>query len=246
MKARLQTRWPWLFTVLFAVAFAWVEAAIVFYLRTLVGRIDPYQANPLPLVAGIAWVEIVREAATMLMLATVGVLAGRNLVSRFGYALVAFGVWDICYYIFLKPMTGWPESLLDWDVLFLIPLPWWGPILAPMLIAVLMIVWGTLVTQIGSLQTLALRDWRVLALNALGVLLALYVFMADAIPVASRGEQALRELLPERFNWPLFLVAWALMSAPVVQLACAWLRRDAGTDPREAGATRGLPQTDSQ
>lgn len=212
-------RWKqWLAVTLFAIAFAWVEAAIVFYLRTMVDRLEPYQPNPLPLVEAIVWVELVREAATLIMLATVGIIAGRNLVSRLGYTLIAFGVWDIFYYLFLRPMTGWPNSLLDWDILFLLPLPWWGPILAPMLIALLMIIWGTLVTQVESLQRNALSNWRVLGINALGVFLALYVFMADAIWVAPQGEAALRELLPTQFNWPLFIVALGLMSAPVIQL----------------------------
>lgn len=203
---------------LFAVAFAWVEAAIVFYLRTLVDRLEPYQPNPLPLVEGIAGVEVIREAATMLMLATVGFIAGRDRVSRWGYTLIAFGVWDICYYVFLIPMTGWPNSPLDWDILFLIPLPWWGPVLAPTLIALLMIIWGTLVTQVERLRAVGFGGAWVLAATALGVLLALYVFMADAIRVAPQGEQALREMLPTRFNWPLFIVALALMSAPLARL----------------------------
>jgi hypothetical protein len=204
--------------LVFAVSFAWVESAVVYYLRTMIERIDPYQSNPLPLLAGIAQVELVREAATLIILGTVGALAGCNLVSRLGYALIAFGVWDIFYYIFLIPMTGWPDSLLDWDILFLIPLPWWGPVLAPMLIALLMTIWGTLVTQVEALQSRALADWRVLGLNALGVALALYVFMADAIKVAPQGETTLREMLPTEFNWPLFIVALTMMAAPVVQL----------------------------
>jgi hypothetical protein len=208
----------WLNVCLFAIAFAWIEAAVVFYLRTMVDRVDPYQSPPLPLVEGMVWVELVREAATLLLLGAVGWLAGRTWVARLGYALMAFGLWDIFYYVFLKPMTGWPRSLLDWDILFLIPLPWWGPVLAPLLIALLMVVWGTLVTQCPRLQRVALADGRVWAVNGLGILLALYVFMADAIPVAPRGEAALRELLPVAFHWPLFLVAWVLMAVPVGQL----------------------------
>ncbi|MCB1125996.1 MAG: hypothetical protein KDM81_05835 [Verrucomicrobiae bacterium] len=204
--------------VLFAVAFAWVESAIVFYLRTMVDRLEPYQANPLPLFAGLAGVEVIREAATMFMLATVGFLAGRDRVSRWGYAMIAFGVWDICYYLFLIPMTGWPHSLLDWDILFLIPLPWWGPVLAPTLIATLMITWGTLVTQVPWLRAGGFGGARVLLPTGLGILLALYVFMADAIRVAPQGEQALRQMLPTQFNWPLFLLAFALMSIPVLTL----------------------------
>lgn len=218
-RARTTTGSPdrttWLGVALFAVAFAWVESAIVFYLRTMVDRLKPYQPHPLPLIEELAWVEIVREAATMIMLATVGFIAGRNRVSRFGYALIAFGIWDIFYYVFLIPMTGWPNSLLDWDILFLIPLPWWGPVLAPTLIAALMITWGTLVTQMPRLQPRAFASVPVLAVAGLGILLALYVFMADAIRVAPQGKQALCEMLPETFNWPLFILALLLMASPV-------------------------------
>src|SRR5947208_1506198 len=135
----------WLTVVIYAMAMAWVESAVVFYLRTMVDRIEPYQPNPLPIIGKFGIAEVVREAATLVMLLTVGMLAGRTWRSRLGYAALAFGVWDIFYYVFLKVMCGWPRSLLDWDILFLLPLPWWGPVLAPVSIALLMIVWGTLV-----------------------------------------------------------------------------------------------------
>ena len=146
----MNERKRWLVVVGYAVAMAWVEAAVVFYLRTMANRINPYQANPLPDVAGLSWVELVREAATLVMLLTVGVLAGRDWCRRWGYAAVAFGIWDIFYYLFLRIITHWPQSVLDWDILFLIPLPWWGPVLAPVIIAALMIIWGTLASQFGQ------------------------------------------------------------------------------------------------
>src|SRR5262245_19684567 len=113
----------WATVVVFAIGMAWVEAAVVYYIRTMIDRIVPYQANPLPLVGRLGPVELARELATMIMLLTVGMLAGKTWRSRIGYTAVAFGVWDIFYYVFLKVMCGWPNSLLDWDILFLIPLP---------------------------------------------------------------------------------------------------------------------------
>jgi hypothetical protein len=207
-----------LFVTGFAVAMAWVEAAVVFYLRQLVDRIEPYQPNPLPIAGNIGGTELIREVATLVMLATVGWLAGCTWRSRFGYFVTAFGVWDIFYYLFLIPMTGWPRSLLNWDILFLIPLPWWGPVLAPVMIAILMVIGGTV---------LALNDeqdepifwpskWT-LSLSGAGVILALYVFMADAIGAVRRGE-SIQTMLPVTFNWPLFLVAWALMALPAFGL----------------------------
>jgi len=208
----------WWGVVLFAVAMAWVEAAVVYYLRTHVDRIEPYQANPLPDFGWIGPVELAREFATLVMLFTVGALAGRDWRSRLGYSAVAFGVWDIFYYLFLKVMCGWPNSLLDWDILFLIPLPWWGPVLAPMLIAGLMICWGTLATQFERKPATWMSNCRVWGLNSIGVALALYVFMADAIRVADQGVDVIRNVLPTRFNWPLFCVALGLMAAPVMRL----------------------------
>jgi hypothetical protein len=205
----------WTIVVAYAVAMAWVESAVVFYLRTMIRRIEPHQANPLPIIGNLGRVELAREAATMVMLLTVGVLAGRNWRSRLGYTALAFGVWDIFYYVFLKMMCGWPRSILDWDILFLLPLPWWGPVLAPVSIAVLMILWGTLASQFDDERGLGASSLRSWALNFAGVALALYIFMADSLKVADQGTTVLQKVLPERFNWPWFSVAVCLMAAPV-------------------------------
>lgn len=206
----------WGVVVVFAIAMGYLEAAVVLYLRTLGNRIDPYQAPPLPPSVDFGWAEVAREAATIVMLATVGWLAGRNFRARFGYFLIAFGVWDIFYYVFLKPLTGWPRTLVDWDVLFLIPLPWWGPVIAPACIALLMVVYGTMLSQFEPEPPLPGSVWKVWLPAGFGIALALYVFMADAIGVAGQGKQVLQNMLPARFNWPLFLVALGLMTAPIL------------------------------
>jgi hypothetical protein len=216
----------WRMVVIFGVAMAWVESAVVFYLRTMINRIEPYQPDPLPSISRFASVELPREFATMVMLFAVGALAGRTWRARLGYAVLAFGVWDIFYYVFLRINCGWPHSLLDWDVLFLLPLPWWGPVLAPILISLLMIVWGTFASQFERTHPSALSNGRVWVLNSVGVALALYVFMADSIAASPRGLDAIRTVLPQRFNWPLFCIALLLMAAPVVQAGRhIWLRR---------------------
>ncbi len=221
-----ENRWGrWLVVVFYAVAMAWVESAVVLYLRTLVNRLDPYQPHPLPLADGLGGAELIREIATLIMLATVGWLAGRTWRSRVAYAVLAFGVWDIAYYLFLRPLTDWPRSLLDWDILFLLPLPWWGPVIAPASIALLMLLGGSLVVFGDRVERPFWPGRTTLALSFTGGLLALYAFMAGSLRVAGQGEQALREFLPTEFNWPLFLVAWALMATPVIELAVEWVRR---------------------
>lgn len=214
MIAFLKTHSRWLVVVSFAVAMAWLESATVYYLRTLVDRIEPYQPNPLPIQGTLGQVELVREAATLVMLLTVGILAGRTWRARWGYSAVAFGVWDIFYYVFLRVMCGWPRSILDWDVLFLIPLPWWGPVLAPVSIAVLMIAWGTVVTRPrtpGPSSPLGSKPW---CLSAIGTTLALYVFMTDSLRQLDQLKTGMAFELPTAFNWPLFTVALFLMAAP--------------------------------
>lgn len=233
----------WWMIVIYAMAMAWVESAAVFYLRWTIDRIEPYQPNPLPVIGGFASVELPREFATLVMLFAVGVLAGRTWRARCGYALVAFGVWDIFYYVFLKIICGWPHSLLDWDILFLLPMPWWGPVLSPVLISLLMISWGTCASQFEQTLAPAPSNWRVWLLNFSGVVLALYVFMVDTIAASYHGLEAIRTMLPERFNWPLFGAALALMSAPVLRIGWHCLMRtqtkpESSTLVKEFGCAR--------
>jgi hypothetical protein len=218
MKRVLSERRLWIATVFFAVGMAWVEAASVYYLRVLVDRVEPYQPNPLPIDDVLGPIELVREAATLVMLLTVGMLAARTWYKRLGYTAIAFGVWDIFYYVFLRIMSGWPRSLLDWDVLFLLPLPWWGPVLAPASIAALMIVWGTLATQFEDRAPVTSTTWKLWSVNWLGIALALYVFMADSIRAVSQGLNVMTMELPSEFNWPLFVVALVLMAVPIVEI----------------------------
>ena len=218
---RLNPGWrQWWLVVLYALAMAWVEAAVVFYLRFHMDRLVPYQTNPLPEIGGFALAEVVREGATMIMLATVGCLAGRTWRSRVAFSLLAFGVWDIAYYIWLVPLTGWPRSIFEWDILFLIPLPWWGPVWSPASIAALMILFGTIVAIHDAPERPLWPSALSMFAAGLGVVLALYVFIADSlrVVVADGSFDRLRDALPQWFNWPLFIVALALLAAPVISV----------------------------
>ena len=209
----------WAVVALYAMAMAWVESAVVYYLRTMIDRLEPYQPNPLPVIGRLGPVELVREAATLMMLLTVGILAGRSWRSRLAYSAIAFGVWDISYYAFLRIMYGWPHSMMDWDILFLLPLPWWGPVLAPVLISLLMIAWGSLTCLTPAARFSWRSDCSAWGLSFLGMALALYVFMTDTLRVAGQGVEVVRNVLPTQFNWLLFIPALVLMAAPILQ---AW------------------------
>ena len=211
----------WLLVLSYAIAMAWVEAAVVFYLRTLGQHLAPelHDTAALPPVPGLDSIEMVREAATLIMLWTVGMLAGDTWRSRWGYAAVAFGAWDICYYLFLMVTCGWPNTPLDWDLLFLLPLPWWGPVLSPMLIAVLMIAWGSLASQGEPFERPFRSEWRAWVICSLGMGVALYVFMEDALRAVRNGLDPFAIKAPTRFDWPVFVIGLGLMAAPVLHTA---------------------------
>jgi hypothetical protein len=239
MSGHLGERARWAIVLAFAIAMAWVEAASVFYIRALVDRIEPYQADPLPMNGTLGYVELWREAATLVMIAALGTLAGRTWRRRAGYAAIAFGAWDIFYYVFLRLMSGWPRTLLDWDILFLLPLPWWGPVLAPVSVALLMILWGTLATQSDEGAVEARWPW---ALACAGIVLALVVFMTDAGRALPEGRDAVLRALPTSFNWPLFCLALLLMASPALhQLARSTAGRPLGAPRSPESAAPAAP-----
>jgi hypothetical protein len=134
------------FLFLFAIAMAFVESAVVVYLRAIYypeGFVFPLQ----PLTDYKIIIEIGREAATIVMLMAVAHISGRKFWERFAYLIFIFGVWDIFYYVWLKVLLNWPATILDWDILFLIPLPWIGPVIAPLSIAIIMIICSILIIR---------------------------------------------------------------------------------------------------
>jgi hypothetical protein len=206
----------------YAIAMAFLEAVVVVYIRGLL-QITNDHVTLGPYVTIETW----REAATLVMLAAVGWLAGRKRLDRWAYAWFAFGVWDIWYYIWLKVLIDWPASLLSLDTLFLIPLTWWGPVLAPMLIAAIVCVVAVMaVVQMERGEPTRVTPARV-GLVMLGGLLALYVFMADSLAALVQGRTDWATLRPGPFQWPLFLVALALMAAPSLMAVWPWTK--AGT-----------------
>ena len=194
------TRRLLLYLGLFALAFGYIEAAVVLYLR------EPYypggfQFPPTDIPSRLLWTEVAREAATLLVLLSVARLAvpsravRRNL-RRFAVFAYCFGIWDLVYYLALKLLVGWPVSLLDWDVLFLIPLPWTGPVLAPMLVSVVLVVAAVLILRLPAERPPTIRpaDWLVEALAGL-VIIASFLWNLPTL-VAREA--------PQYYPWWLF------------------------------------------
>jgi hypothetical protein len=200
-----------LWVAAYALAMALLEAVVVVYLRGLIaiGRdqvsLGPYMDY-----------EVWREAGTLVMLVVVGALTSRHWRERLAYTLFAFGLWDMGYYAWLRVFIGWPGSLLDWDILFLIPFRWWGPVLAPVLIAALLALGAVLaLRRLEGGERLAFSPPAV-ASAGLGALLALYTFMADSLQAWLQQQPDWYLLRPAPFRWPLFLLALALMAVPIL------------------------------
>jgi len=188
---------------------AFLEAAVVVYLRRIYGISDLILQVP-PFEPQIARIELGRELATLVMLLSFGWVAGKSIQSRLGFALVAFGVWDIFYYMWLRVFIAWPITLLDPDILFLIPLPWWGPVIAPILVSLLMIIGGTMAVFRNN-QGHAIRFRILEAITLLiGILAMLFAFMQDALSILPASAGLISQLKPSQFNWMVFLVGLLL------------------------------------
>jgi hypothetical protein len=221
MSKNLTKTWLWL--TVFSVAMGFLETAVVVYLRELY-----YPAGfafPLaPIKPSLAVTELLREAATLLMLLGVGVLAGRTAVQRFAFSIYAFAVWDIFYYVFLKLLLDWPESLFTWDILFLIPVPWVGPVLAPVLVSLTMIAVAVLAVGLEKRGFTVQFGAPVRSMWWLGCILILISFVWDYARYVQDNQQVIwtassrKDLfseapryVPETFNWWLFGLGESLL-----------------------------------
>jgi len=198
---------------IFAIAMAYLESAVVVYLRVMYGIEDLLRdINLTPDVY--TFIEIGREAATIVMLVFVALLAGSNWQKKIGYFFISFGLWDIFYYIWLYIFIQWPTSLLEWDILFLIPLPWWGPVIAPVLISVLLISIGVLLINDFKFKV-KMMDW---ILFTISIILILYSFTEDSIQIIFSGEGNFYEIRPTSYSWILFIIPfllWVIISIKV-------------------------------
>jgi hypothetical protein len=208
--------------LLFGISFGYVEAAVVTYLRPQFFALRAAQSLELfPLLtlqqikaAGLGFVrmtetEVAREAATLVMLGSVAAAAGGNFRQWLAFFLLEFGAWDIAFYFFLKVLIDWPRSLLTWDVLFLIPVPWTGPVLAPVIVALTMIATGIVILRQESYQ----RSTALKAVHWIGVctgaVLILAAFMWDYRNIMAGG-------MPNPFHWGVFAVGELLWLAAVL------------------------------
>ena len=195
----------------YAIAMAYLESAVVVYLQRA-QSIDPDRLFPLqqPQALGnLAAIEVGREAATLVMLASIGILAGRRAVERLAWCAVAFGVWDVFYYLWLWVFIGWPHGPATWDVLFLIPVPWVGPVWAPAAVSVALVVFGLAAARRSGRGESMRVSWLHAALAVGGGFIVILSFTIDA-PRVIDGQT------PWGFPWPIFVAGMALAAAGAI------------------------------
>jgi len=226
---RISERMIWV--TVFSIAMAFLEAAVVVYLRTIYYP-QGFQFPLMPIEARIAVTEIFREAATVVMLIGLGALAGRNLSEKLAYFIFSFAVWDIFYYVFLKLLLDWPDSWFTWDILFLIPVMWVGPVITPLILSVTMILLSSSMIffnhKFGD-AAISREEWILLILGSVIVIISFtldysqYMLnrysISELIRLASSKEifSARIDYVPANFDWWIFwvgevLLLWAIGS----------------------------------
>ncbi|HUT31332.1 MAG TPA: hypothetical protein VMX13_16180 [Sedimentisphaerales bacterium] len=190
-----------LLVVIFSLAFAYIEAAVVVYLRVIFHP-DGFSFPLTNFGADPRWKQLLltemgREGATLVLLLSVVQLLGRSRRQRFALFLAIFGMWDIFFYFWLKVIIDWPVSLMDWDVLFLIPVTWAGPVLAPVLVSAALIALAVIIlsrSYTGRPLNPSRTDWMGFVLCAITVVVS---FCVAGLHITEQDFEGY-------FHWPLF------------------------------------------
>jgi len=217
IKIPMGKRWLWLF--IFGMAMGLLEAAVVVYLRQLYyphGFDFPMTSIPVHILG----VELCREIATIVMLLSLAWIAGYTTVQRLAWFLYSFAIWDLSYYLFLYVFLGWPSSLFTWDLLFLLPIAWTSPVLAPVLVSLtfILLAWGMLVVESDGTRPLPLLSWLLLACGAVVLIFSFLYdyasFMLQYIRWSDFWNSAKTDMvmyystqyIPRSYNWFLFVI----------------------------------------
>jgi hypothetical protein len=187
--------------ILFSISLGYFEAAVVVYLREIFypdGFTFPlviFSINPL--YKRLFLTEIGREAASLVLIFTGACLFGSNRRQKVAYFLTIFAIWDIFYYIWLKVLLDWPASIMDWDILFLIPTVWASPVLAPVLCSIVMLLFAMVILYYDSYG----KSFKITYFDGFIYLLAgLIIIISFCIP----GPHTAQDDYSSYFNWYLF------------------------------------------
>ena len=204
---------------IFSIAMGLLESAVVIYLREILYP-EGFGFPLSPVQPDLMLTELLREGATIIMLLGIGFLAGRNKPERFAWFLYSFAIWDIFYYVFLWLLIGWPSSLMTYDVLFMLPSTWIGPVITPLIISLTMIAFALLIlvmnrqkkeVKIPGISWLLLITGSVILI--LGFIWDYSAFIMESMTIRDiwtlPKEQVLKlatQYIPRKFNWFLYIL----------------------------------------
>ncbi len=203
--------------ILFGIAFGYLEAAVVVYLRALsepiregaglpIGNVFPLTpATQLGSYLRVVKIELVREASTLIMLASIALTAGSAFRSWLAAFSLVFGVWDLAFYASLKVLIAWPQTFFTWDLLFLLPVPWSAPVLAPVIVAASLVIGGGL----GLWREPPRVGWVPWTLLVSGGAILLVSFMWDWRNISQGGA-------PHPFAWGIFVMGESIGVAGLI------------------------------
>ncbi|MCL5027894.1 MAG: hypothetical protein M1480_02620 [Bacteroidetes bacterium] len=215
--------------VIFSIAMGIFEAIVVVYLRNIYYP-DGFQFPLTVIPDHIIKVELLREVCTMIMLLSVAWIAGRNKLQIFSYFLFNFAIWDIIYYAGLKLILNWPPSLFTWDILFLIPIPWLGPVAAPIISSITMATMAILFLYLQKRNNdfyLKKIEWILIYIGALLIFISFIWDYADIIisnnlldNIFSLTKNPLfnnimSNFVPESYHWNLFILGLLTISISI-------------------------------
>lgn len=227
MRADIRRVFVWM--GVFYMAMAYLESAVVVYLRALYYP-EGFDFPLVPMDRSLVGAEVWREVATIIMLLAPAALVTRSALERFAWFCFGFGVWDIFYYVWLKVLLDWPASLMSRDLLFLVPLPWVGPVWAPCVVSLGLIAFAFIVLRGRSRDARFRLDHWSWALLIGGGMLMIVSFTIDPL-LQSYGLEALssagsardhalvngRSYIPEHFPWPWFVAGCTLSIGALVR-----------------------------
>jgi len=208
-----------LVVTIFCIAMGLLESAVVIYMREILYP-EGFGFPLSPVLPDLMLTELLREVATIVMLLGIGFLAGRNKSERFAWFLYSFAIWDIFYYVFLWLLIGWPSSLMTYDVLFLLPSTWIGPVITPIIISLTMIGFA-LIILVKNRQNQDIKipgiSWLLLITGSviliLGFIWDYSAFIMETMTIKEiwtlPKDHVLKlatEYVPRKFNWFLYIL----------------------------------------
>ena len=223
---------PFTALLIFATAMGFLEAIVVVYIRELFYP-EGFSFPLKPMDPRFIGTEMVRELCTLCMLGAVAYLSGRSFIRRLAAFLFLFGTWDLFYYLGLKLFLGWPGSILTWDILFLIPVAWTAPVLAPVICSLLMIALAALLEYRHTKHNAKTPGKHALFFFLTGSVFVLIAFLYDFTKIIVEGGflvhffslpenfdfiNQMKLYEPQRFQWELFTAGILLIVTGVYPL----------------------------